>query len=185
MGADIFVGITIYRSYKKVVSAGPWKHPKPPHNVLAPEVNSSRVNSHSPLCQLVPCVNSSPSQLVLGSTRPRVNSNPGQLVPESTRPRVNSPRVNSSPSQLVPVSHFVPDPESRPLVNSSPCQLAIAPVPGQLAPTSTCTHVNSHPSHPATESTRNQVNSHPGTCLSHYPPTYLPRLRLNLNLNLI
>ena len=45
-----------------------------------------------------------------------------------------------------------------------------------FAPTSTCTHVYSHPSHPATESTRTQVNSHPGTCLSHYPPTYLPTL---------
>ena len=121
---DIFVGITIYRSHKKVVSAGPWKHPKPPHNVLAPEVNSSRVNSHSPLCQLVPCVNSSPSQLVLGSTRPRVNSNPGQLVPESTRPRVNSPRVNSSPSQLVPVLHFVPE-STRHRVDSPPSQLVL------------------------------------------------------------
>ena len=88
-----------YRSHKKVVSTGPWKHPKPPHNVLAPESTLTQVNSHSPLCQLVPCVNSSPSQLVpsqpspgqivLGSTRPQVNSNPGQLVPESTRPRVN------------------------------------------------------------------------------------------------
>ena len=180
VGADIFVGITIYRSHKKVVSAGPWKHPKPPHNVLAPEstftlVNSSRVNSHSPLCQLVPCVNSSPSQLVLGSTRPRVNSNPGQLEPGSTRPRVNLPRVNSSPSQLVPVSHFVPE-STRPLVNSSPGQLVPGSTRDCTCPWSTCIHVNSHPSHPATESTRTQVNSHPGTCLSHYPPTYLPTL---------
>ena len=178
VGADIFVGITIYRSHKKVVSAGPWKHPKPPHNVLAPEstftrVNSFRINSHSPLCQLAPCVNSSPSRLVLGSIRPRVNSNPGQLEPGSTRPRVNSPRVNSSPSQLVPVSHFVPE-SIRPRVNSSSSQLVPGSTRDCTCPWSTCTHVNSHPSHPATESTRTQVNSHPGTCLSHYPPTYLP-----------
>ena len=138
MGADICVGITIYRSRKKVASAGPWKHPKPPHNVLAPEltltrVNSSRVNSHSPLCQLVPCVNSS-----LESTRPRVNSSSGQLVPESTRPRVNSPRVNSSPSQLVPVSHFVPE-STRPRVNSPRVNSSSS----QLVPGSTRPRVNS------------------------------------------
>ena len=78
-------------------------------------------------CQLVPCVNSSPSQLVPESTLPLVNCS--QLVPRSTRtrvnsspsqrPRFNSPRVNSSPRQLVPVSHFVPK-STGPRVNSSP-----------------------------------------------------------------
>ena len=182
VGADIFVGITIYRSHKKVVSAGPWKHPKPPHNVLAPEVNSSRVNSHSPvsprpLCKLVPestrpRVNSSLGQLEHGSTRPRVNSSPsqlapGQLFPESTRPRVTlRPRVNSSPSQLAPES-------TRPLVNSSPGQLAIAPVPGQLAPTSTRTRVIPPPSQLAPRSTRTQVPAYHTTHL----PIYLHYLR--------
>ena len=180
VGADIFVGITIYRSHKKVISAGPWKHPKPPHNVLAPEstftrVSSSRVNSHSPMCQLVPCVNSSPSQLVPESTRPRVNSSPGQLEPGSTRTWLNSSPCQLAPGQLVPLSHFVPE-STRPLVNSSPGQLVPGSTRDCICPWSTCTHVNSHPSHPATESTRTQVNSHPGTCLSHYPPTYLPTL---------
>ena len=88
-----------------------------------------------------PRVNSSPGKLVPGSTRTQVNSSPSQVVPESNRPGSTRPRVNfspchtSSPSQLVPESTR---PEStRPLVNSSPGQLAIAPVPGQLAPTST------------------------------------------------
>ena len=160
-----FTGVT-----KQVVSAGPWKHPKPPHNVLAPEstltrVNSSRVNSHSPLCQLVPYVNpprvnsslsqlvlwstvhnSSPGQLEPGSTRPRDNSSPchtsspSQLVPESTRPR-----VNSSQGQLEPGS-------TRPQVNSSPCQLApVNSSPSQLVPVS----------HFVPESTRLRVNSPP------------------------
>ena len=172
MGADIFVGITIYRSHKKVVSAGPWKHPKPTHNVLAPEVNS-----HSPLCQLVPCVNSSPSQLVLGSTRPgstrtRVNSSPSQLVPESTRPGSTLPRVNSSPCHTSSPSQVVPE-STRPLVNSSPGQLAIAPVPGQLAPTSTCTRVIPPPSQLAPRSTRTQVPAYHTTHL----PIYLHYLR--------
>ena len=184
MGADVFVGITIYRSHKKVVSAGPWKHPKPPHNVPRPSqfspgstrpgstltrpcVNSSPVSTR-------PRVHSSPSQLVLRSTRPRVNSNPGQLEPGSTRPRVNWPRVNSSlchtssPSQLVPES-------TRPLVNSSPGQLAIALVPGQLAPTSTRTRVIPQPSQLAPRSTRTHVPAYHTTHLpihQHYlPPT--------------
>ena len=54
VGADIFVGITIYRSHKKVVSAGPWKHAKPPHNVLAPESTLTRVNSHPGQLSLAP-----------------------------------------------------------------------------------------------------------------------------------
>ena len=148
VGADIFVGITIYRSHKKVVSAGPWKHPKPPHNVLAPEstltrVNSSRVNSHSPMCQLVPCVNSSPS------TRLRVNSSPGQLEPRSTRTR-----VNSSPSQLVPVS--TRPGSTRPRVNSSPCHTSS---PSQLVLESTRPRVNSSSSQLVPGSARPRVNS--------------------------
>ena len=175
---------------KKVVLAGPWKQLKPPHNVLAPEstltrVNSSRVNSHSPLCQLVPCVNSSPTQLVLGSTRPRVNSNPGQLVPESTRPRVNSPRVNSSPCHT-----FVPE-STRPRVNSSSSQLVPRSTrpwvnsrlhlslfnlhPRQLAPTSTRTLVIPQPSQLTRRSSRTQVPAYHTTHLPiylHYlPPT--------------
>ena len=208
MGADIFVGITIYRSHKKVVSAGPWKHPKPPNNVLAPEstltrVNSSRVNSHSPLCQLVPCVNSSSGQLVPGSTRTRVNSNSGQLVPGSTRTR-----VNSSPSQLVPVStrpgstrHRVNFPVSHlvlestrprvnsPRVNSSSSQLVPGSTrlrvnsrlhlslvnlhPRQLAPTSTRTLVIPQPSQLAHRSTRTQVPAYHTTHLPIYLH-YLP-----------
>ena len=107
-----------------------------------------------------PCVNSSPRQLVLGSTRPRVNSKPGQLELGSTRPRVNSspcqlapgqlvhestrprvtlrPRVNSSPSKLAPES-------TRPLVNSSPGQLVPGSTRDCTCPWSTCTHVNLHP----------------------------------------
>ena len=117
-------------------------------------VNSSRVNSHSPLCQLVPestrpRVNSSSGQIVSGSTRTRVNSNSGQLVPESSRPRVNSPRVNSSPSQLVPVSHFVPESTrprvNSPRVNSSCSQLVPRSTRDCTCPWSTCTHVNLHP----------------------------------------
>ena len=162
MGADIFVGITIYQTHEKVVSAGPWKHSKPPHKVLAPEstltrVNSSRVNSHSPLCQLVPCVNSSPSQLVLGSTRPRVNSNP------RTRPR-----VNSSSSQLVPRS-------TRPRVNSRLHLSLVNLHPRQLAPTSTRTRVIPQPSQLAPRSSRTQVPAYHTTHLPiylHYlPPT--------------
>ena len=129
VGADIFVGITIYRSHKKVVSAGPLKHPKPPHNVLAPEstftrVNSSRVNSPSLLCQLVPCVNSSPSPLVPKSTRPRVNSSPGQLEPGSTRTWVNSSPCQLAPGQLV-LESTRPHVTLRPRVNSSPSQLVL------------------------------------------------------------
>ena len=197
MGADIFVGITIYRSHKKVVSAGPWKHPKPPHNVLAP------VNSHAgqlvpgqlslapvstrPLCQLVPestrpRVNSFSGQLVPGSTRTRVNSSPSQLVPVSTRPGTTRPRVNSSPCHTSSPSQLVPE-SIRPRVNSSSSQLVPGSTRDCTCPWSTCTHVNLHhtnvnsrPSHPATETTRTQVNSHPGTCLLHYPPTYLPTL---------
>ena len=174
LGADIFVGITIYRSHKKGRFG---RSVETPHNILAPEstltrVNSSRVNSHSPLCQLVPCVNSSPSQLVPESTRPLVNCS--QLVPGSTRtrvnsspsqrPRFNSPRVNSSPRQLVPVSHFVPK-STRPRVNSSP---------GQLEPGSTRPQVNSSPSQLA------PVNSSPSHLVpvSHFVPEST-RLRVN------
>ena len=80
-------------------------HYLPPESTLT-RVNSSRVNSHSPLCQLVPCVNSSPSQLVPGSTRDctcpwstctHVNLHPRLLAPESSRNR-----VNSHPGQLAP-----------------------------------------------------------------------------------
>ena len=173
MGADIFVGITIYRSHIKVVSAGPWKHPKPPHNVLAPESTLTRVNTLTR-----PCVNSSPV-----STRPRVNSSSGQLIPGSTRTR-----VNSNPSQLVPVStrpgSTRPRVTLRPRVNSSPSQLApestrplVVPRSTRdcTCPWSTCTHVNSHPSHPATESTRTQVpayhNTHLPIYLHYHPPT--------------
>ena len=160
VGADIFVGITIYRSHKKVVSAGPWKHPKPPHNLLAPESTFTRIN----------CVNSSPV-----STRPRVNSSSGQLEPGSTRTWVSSSQCQLAPGQLVPESTR-PRVTLRPRVNSSPSQLVPGSTRDCTCPWSTCTHVNSHPSHPTTESTRTQVNSHPGTCLSHYPPTYLPTL---------
>ena len=89
---------------QKVVSAGPWKHPKPPHSVLAPEstltrVNSSRVNSHSPVSTRPLC------QLVAESTRPRINSSPGQLESRSTRPRVNSSPSQLASGQLVPAYH--------------------------------------------------------------------------------
>ena len=200
MRADIFVGITIYRSHIKGRFGRSVETPQNTHNVLAPEstltrVNSSRANSHSPLCQLVPCVNSSPSQLVPestssgqvvpGSTRSRVNSNPGQLVPGSTRPRVNlSPCHTSSPSQLVPES-------TRPRVNSSSSQLVPGSTrprvnsrlhlslvnlhPCQLAPTSTRTLVIAQPSQLAHRSTCTQVPAYHTTHLPiylHYlPPT--------------
>ena len=107
-------------------------------------VNSSRVNSHSPLSQLVPCVNSSPSQLVLGSTRPRVNSNPGQLELGSIRPRDNSSPCQLAPGQLVPDSTR-PRVTIRPRVNSSSSQLVPGSTRDCTCPWSTCTHVNLHP----------------------------------------
>ena len=155
------------------------------NNVLAPESTLTRVNSHSPLCQLVPCVNSSPSQLVPGSTRtwvnsspsqlvlgsahPRVNSNSGQLVPESTRPRVNSPRVNSSPCRTSSPSQLAPS-------QLAPSQLVpgSTPVPGQLAPTSTRTLVIPQPSQLAHRSTCTQVPAYHTTHLPIYLH-YLPR----------
>ena len=105
---------------------------RPGSTLTRPCVNSSPVSTR-------PRVNSSPSQLVLGSTRPRVNSNLGQLELGSTRPWVNSnsgqlvpestrPRVNSSPCHTSSLSQLVPEstrPKStRPLINSSPGQLA-------------------------------------------------------------
>ena len=144
-------------------------------------ITYSRPSQLSPGSTLTrPCVNSSPVSTrprVNSSSgpRPRVNSNPGQLEPGSTRRRVNSPRVNSSPCHTSTPYQLVPE-STRPLFNSSPGQLVPGSTCDCTCPWSTCTHVNSHPSHPATESTRTQVNSHPGTCLSHYPPTYLPTL---------
>ena len=155
-GVDIFVGITIYQSHKR--SFRPVRGNTPNHPItysrpsqLSP--GSTRPGStHSPLCQLVPCVNSSSSQLVPESTRPRVNSSPGQLEPGSTNPGQLVPE--SSQSQLVPVS--TRPGSTRPRVNSSPCHTSS---PSQLVPESTRLRVNSSSSQLVPGSTRPRVNS--------------------------